>query len=146
MLTRNLAAILFSVNSCLAGNADITGDQFVDHEDLAVLSSQWLSTQYSKTEHYLMYNDSLHVWHVAKSGNDANGGKAQQYPVALAADVLHGVGDFAKRHVRGHGRESPSVQSQFFDSVLGFAAPGRGFGHSSRHPLKPHVQVADWYR
>lgn len=31
--------------------------------------------------------DSVHVWHVAKSGNDGNGGRAQQYPVDLAADA-----------------------------------------------------------
>jgi len=31
--------------------------------------------------------DSTHVWHVAKTGNDGNGGHAQQYPIALAADT-----------------------------------------------------------
>lgn len=31
--------------------------------------------------------DSAHVFHVAKTGNDANGGLAQQYPVAFAADA-----------------------------------------------------------
>lgn len=31
--------------------------------------------------------DSSHVWHVAKTGNDGNGGHAQQYPVALVVDA-----------------------------------------------------------
>jgi len=31
--------------------------------------------------------DSVHVWHVAKTGNDGNGGHAQQYPINLAADA-----------------------------------------------------------
>jgi len=31
--------------------------------------------------------DSGHVWHVAKTGNDGNGGHAQQYPINLAADA-----------------------------------------------------------
>lgn len=36
----------------------------------------------------IMYNlDSGHVFHVAKSGNDANGGLAQQYPIDLASDA-----------------------------------------------------------
>jgi len=34
-----------------------------------------------------MILDSVHVWHVAKTGDDANGGHAQQYPIALAADA-----------------------------------------------------------
>jgi len=31
--------------------------------------------------------DSSHVWHVAKSGSDTNGGHAQQYPISLASDA-----------------------------------------------------------
>jgi pectin methylesterase-like acyl-CoA thioesterase len=33
------------------------------------------------------FGDSAHVFHVAKSGADVNGGLAQQYPIALAADA-----------------------------------------------------------
>jgi hypothetical protein len=33
-------------------------------------------------------NDSSRVWHVAKTGNDANSGHAGQYPVNLASDAL----------------------------------------------------------
>jgi len=40
----------------------------------------------------IWYGDSAHVFHVAKSGNDGNGGLAQQYPVALAADAKLTVG------------------------------------------------------
>ncbi len=36
--------------------------------------------------------DSAHVWHVAKTGDDANGGHAQQYPIALAADAKLTIG------------------------------------------------------
>jgi len=36
--------------------------------------------------------DSSNVWHVAKTGNDGNGGHAQQYPVALAADAKLTIG------------------------------------------------------
>jgi len=36
--------------------------------------------------------DSSHVWHVAKTGNDSNGGHAQQYPVNLANDAKLTVG------------------------------------------------------
>ncbi len=35
----------------------------------------------------MYFLDSSHVWHVAKTGNDGNGGHAQQYPVAFAADA-----------------------------------------------------------
>ena len=31
--------------------------------------------------------DSIHVWHVAKTGSDGNGGHAQQYPIDLSADA-----------------------------------------------------------
>lgn len=34
-----------------------------------------------------MVYDSAHVFHVAKTGDDANGGLAQQYPIDLAADA-----------------------------------------------------------
>lgn len=33
------------------------------------------------------FGDSAHIIHVAKTGNDANAGHAQQYPVAFAADA-----------------------------------------------------------
>ena len=36
--------------------------------------------------------DSVHVWHVAKSGNDANSGHAGQYPVNLANDAKLTIG------------------------------------------------------
>jgi len=31
--------------------------------------------------------DSAHIWHVAKTGNDGNGGHAAQYPINLASDA-----------------------------------------------------------
>lgn len=34
----------------------------------------------------MFYGDSGHVFHVSKSGDDANGGLAQQYPISLAND------------------------------------------------------------
>jgi len=37
-------------------------------------------------------NDSVHVWHVAKTGNDGNSGHAAQYPVNLAADAKLTIG------------------------------------------------------
>jgi len=40
----------------------------------------------------LYVNDSSRVWHVAKSGNDANGGHAGQYPVNLANDAKLTIG------------------------------------------------------
>lgn len=40
----------------------------------------------------MFVNDSNHVWHVAKTGNDANGGHAAQYPVNLAADAKLTIG------------------------------------------------------
>ena len=36
--------------------------------------------------------DSSHVWHVAKAGNDNNGGHAQQYPVNLGNDAKLTIG------------------------------------------------------
>lgn len=36
--------------------------------------------------------DSVHVWHVAKTGNDGNGGHAQQYPIDLSADAKLTIG------------------------------------------------------
>ncbi len=38
------------------------------------------------------FGDSANVIHVSKSGNDANGGVAQQYPVAFAADAKLTIG------------------------------------------------------
>ncbi|MFH1369879.1 MAG: hypothetical protein ABII09_01115 [Planctomycetota bacterium] len=40
----------------------------------------------------LYVNDSSRVWHVAKSGNDGNGGHAGQYPVNLASDAKLTIG------------------------------------------------------
>jgi len=40
----------------------------------------------------MFMNDSVHVWHVAKTGNDANGGHAGQYPVNLANDAKLTIG------------------------------------------------------
>ena len=35
----------------------------------------------------MIINDSVHLWHVAKGGNDANSGHATAYPVNLANDA-----------------------------------------------------------
>ncbi len=40
----------------------------------------------------MYFLDSSHVWHVAKSGNDSNGGHASQYPVNLANDAKLTIG------------------------------------------------------
>ena len=40
----------------------------------------------------MYFLDSSHVWHVAKSGNDSNGGHAGQYPVNLANDAKLTIG------------------------------------------------------
>ena len=40
----------------------------------------------------MYYMDSSHIWHVAKSGSDSNGGHAGQYPVALASDAKLTIG------------------------------------------------------
>jgi hypothetical protein len=40
----------------------------------------------------MFWGDSAHVIHVAKTGNDANAGHAQQYPVAFAADAVLTIG------------------------------------------------------
>jgi len=38
------------------------------------------------------FGDSAHILHVAKTGNDANTGHAQQYPIAFAADAKLTIG------------------------------------------------------
>jgi len=40
----------------------------------------------------MYFLDSSHVWHVAKSGSDSNGGHAGQYPVNLANDAKLTIG------------------------------------------------------
>lgn len=40
----------------------------------------------------MYFLDSSHVLHVAKTGNDSNAGKAQQYPVNLASDAKLTIG------------------------------------------------------
>jgi len=40
----------------------------------------------------MYFLDSSHIWHVAKSGNDSNGGHAGQYPVNLANDAKLTIG------------------------------------------------------
>lgn len=40
----------------------------------------------------MYFLDSSHIWHVAKSGSDSNGGHAGQYPVNLANDAKLTIG------------------------------------------------------
>jgi hypothetical protein len=40
----------------------------------------------------MYFLDSSHIWHVAKSGSDSNGGHATQYPVNLTSDAKLTIG------------------------------------------------------
>lgn len=47
------------------------------------------------------FGDSAHILHVAKAGNDANAGHAQQYPIDLAADAKLTISDAVTDAVDG---------------------------------------------
>jgi hypothetical protein len=90
----------------------------------------------------MYFSDSSHTWHVAKTGNDGNGGHAQQYPVNLANDAKLTIGAAITAASAGDtiiiwpGTYNENVNVSKRLNVIGFGPKTSVISVSSSHALK----------